>query len=462
MDPTGRTTGHTGGLPPELAYFLAATQAYHDETDRMIEAGEIDDTNVLNWLFSLGPNLVASALDEDYEFDENRTYATYLVDKGVPWGLAGVLGTLLDFIEPGPGEFKAAAKGIVNAAAGLPLLLRNLPSEETLWRVQNMVTGRGPFSDVPAIQVARANYTGLPASYWDSSPQADYLQTAVEDMVKSRTPWYHGDLDDYRVLMAAPTGGRTLDTTQFDPDALQGMLDYLTTAEVPGLSDQKQYLAIRDLVDALQQQDAASQTEALRTLALVTGFDRGGAPHAVGIDRLRQFPDDNYGGANNIWRGATPTENVVFNPNIIDTQREMSLEEFMDLAMSGTLPRATRAFPLAELVADAKAGGFTFDPRTGARPSRGFAFSERPDIETIVPVSEFSEQHLADFINRNAHLLDNPEHFIGAWLDGDNVYIDISTVIDDLNEALRRGYAAKQLAVYDLGNFQSIDTGYRR
>ena len=128
----------------------------------------------------------------------------------------------------------------------------------------------------------------------------------------------------------------------------------------------------------------------------------------------------------------------------------------------GILPSATRALPLEELVADAKAGGFTIDPRTGARPSRGFAFSEHPEIETIIPVSEFSEQHLADFINRNAHLLENPEYFIGAWRDGDNIYLDISTIVDDLDEALRRGYAAKQFAVFDLGNSRSISTGYRR
>lgn len=457
MNSIGRMESHTGGLLPELAAFLAATQAYHDETERMAEAGELGDVNVLNWLFSLGPNLVASAIDEGYEFDENRTYATYLVEKGVPWGVAGVLGSVLDILEPGPGEFKAAAKGITSAAASLPLLLRNLPSEETLFRLQNRLTGRGPFWDLPNSLVARGNRTGRPAQYFTGESQ--YLDSTIRDM-HAVPDEFSVDPDQMEVVFAAPRlGSRTLDTTQTDVEAMMRLLDVIRANDtLPG--GQRDFL-IREFEGAIASGDPLDQSEALRSLALIGGFDRLGAPHEVGIDRLLQFPDDNYA-ASRLLGSVRPTESVVFNPNAIEIQGSMTPEEFLARRAEGTLPRATRAFPLAELVADAKAGGFTFDPRTGARPGRGFAFSEHPEIETIVPVSEFSEQHLADFINRNAHLLEDPEHFIGAWLDGDNVYLDISTIVDDLDEALRRGYAAKQLAVFDLGNFRSIDTGYRR
>lgn len=133
MDPTGRTSGRVGGLPADLAAYMDSIYAEHQDIDTALANGELDPGNLLdflNWVFSLGPNLVASAIDEDYEFDADRSYATYLVEKGVPWGAAGVLGTLFDFLEPGPGELKAAAGGLSGAAVAMadeiPRLIQNV------------------------------------------------------------------------------------------------------------------------------------------------------------------------------------------------------------------------------------------------------------------------------------------------------------------------------------------------
>lgn len=457
MDPTGRTSGATGGLPPDLANFLASSLDFQAETDRMIAAGELEDVNVLNWLFSLGPNLIASAIDEGYEFDENRTYATYLVEKGVPWGVAGVLGSALDLIEPGPGEFKAAAAGITGAGAGLSRLLTRLPAEETLWRIQDRVTGRGPFWDIPTTTVARGNRSGLPVSYHTSEPT--YVSNTIHDF-RGMPGAYGSDVDSMEVLMSTPrAGSNTLDTTQMNVEAMTALLDAIKANS--GIPPQQQAHLIRSFERAIAAQDPLDQSEALRDLALMGGMDRFGAPHQVGIDVLRQLPDDNYA-VSRLLGSVPPTESVVFNPNALDVQEVMTPDQFLYRQLTGNLPRATRPFPLEQLAADARAGGFTFNPRDGSRPTSGFAFSERPDIETIVPLDRFSEADLESFILRNQGLLESPENYLGAWVDNGNVYMDVSTIIADREEALRRALAAQQLGVFDLSNFTTIDTGFRR
>ena len=57
---------------------------------------------------------------------------------------------------------------------------------------------------------------------------------------------------------------------------------------------------------------------------------------------------------------------------------------------------------------------------------------------------------------KQAIIKDNKNLFIGLWLDGGVMYVDISINIEDRAEALEFGKRNKQLAIYDLVNNDSV------
>ena len=57
---------------------------------------------------------------------------------------------------------------------------------------------------------------------------------------------------------------------------------------------------------------------------------------------------------------------------------------------------------------------------------------------------------------KQAIIKDSKNLFIGLWLDGGIMYIDISINIEDRSEALEFAKRNKQLAIYDLINNDSI------
>lgn len=441
----------------------------------------------VNTVFSPLPNALnqvnrIGSPEGDYGYDTSLTYRDVMQNAGYGDTASGLLGFLAELVEPGPGEFAHLAAGVGGAATMLGRLLKSypadealgrtllhsglLPSNETLWRVQDATTGRGPYVDMPSTAgpkvYATENITDQPARYFESTegvdPQPTYISGAISDINSGMT---HVNPENLEVVMGAPVlGTNVFDVTQPNIEMAAAMLDQLKNGvPFPGRD-----LAIRDLENFLATGALSEQSDAWRTMSLGGGFDRAGIPHAVGMDRSLQFPDDNYAASRLLGWGRRPSESVVFNPNAVQIQQAFDLDEFMEMAMDLGLPQAARAFPVDRLTADALAGGFTFNPRTGARPSTGFAFSELPGRELRIPANDFDEFALSQYIANNADVLEDPNHFLGAWLDRntDEVVVDISTVIDDVHEALRRAFAAQQTDIFDLGKFESISTGFRR
>lgn len=116
---------HIEGRKPgwEQLDALMADVNIHDFEDVAPTGGDIGD--FMQFMFSLGPNALSWARQGDeHRFDQERTYSTELVEAGLPWWLAGTLGTGLDFLEPGPEALKAF-KGI----GPLMGLLLNVPRD---------------------------------------------------------------------------------------------------------------------------------------------------------------------------------------------------------------------------------------------------------------------------------------------------------------------------------------------
>lgn len=62
------------------------------------------------------------------------------------------------------------------------------------------------------------------------------------------------------------------------------------------------------------------------------------------------------------------------------------------------------------------------------------------------------------YIESKRALLTDPVNHLGAWLDGDTLYLDITQVYTEFATAVRLGWERKQLAIYDLSTGTEIRT----
>ena len=118
-----------------------------------------------------------------------------------------------------------------------------------------------------------------------------------------------------------------------------------------------------------------------------------------------------------------------------------------------------------------KSGGFTYSPISGGMTKKGFALSVFPKYEkkfgSIGEVTaEVIADHIADAVDEMMKSGDNRIH-VGAWHNSakhgnsdpdEKVYLDVSIVVDDQEEAKDLARKHGQLAIFDLGNGVPIET----
>jgi hypothetical protein len=104
--------------------------------------------------------------------------------------------------------------------------------------------------------------------------------------------------------------------------------------------------------------------------------------------------------------------------------------------------------------------GFSWHPQTG-EPSGGYIGSMWPERGQIIPPTKLTGPSLQKFYQKNRDLLDLPDHYLGAWHDPESgqIYVDVSKHGSDLNDIAMQARAANQKSIFDLGNFETIDTG---
>ena len=101
-------------------------------------------------------------------------------------------------------------------------------------------------------------------------------------------------------------------------------------------------------------------------------------------------------------------------------------------------------------------GGATFNLVTGTSPTTGFVVSERgfelklklfgPVINRDILISAI----VREFIRENGMELNNPENFLGGWIDDGELFLDISRVYDNEHDALRIAVENGQRAYYHI------------
>lgn len=85
----------------------------------------------------------------------------------------------------------------------------------------------------------------------------------------------------------------------------------------------------------------------------------------------------------------------------------------------------------------------------GEPPTKRYGFAPAKDTETPYGVASFTPQDVLNFINRFQDRLADPEKFVGAWMQGDQVILDVSEGHDDFREAYNRAWAGEQQSLWD-------------
>lgn len=100
--------------------------------------------------------------------------------------------------------------------------------------------------------------------------------------------------------------------------------------------------------------------------------------------------------------------------------------------------------------------GFTEDS-AGNRPKTGYMVSLKGMEVKLDGVSGMSDLRLNEVCKVYYNQIDwKPNLYFGAWVDGDDLYLDVSTNIEDREVAIAFGRANEQISIYGIENNEVI------
>jgi len=113
-------------------------------------------------------------------------------------------------------------------------------------------------------------------------------------------------------------------------------------------------------------------------------------------------------------------------------------------------------------------GGVTINPRV--EPTSGFAFAFKKATELRIEVGDLTKEQyvqkvedaLEAFLAAREADFQQADTYLGGWKDGETVVLDVSMVLADKQEALRRAELSDQDAIFDLNTFEEILTNRGR
>lgn len=104
----------------------------------------------------------------------------------------------------------------------------------------------------------------------------------------------------------------------------------------------------------------------------------------------------------------------------------------------------------------AKDQGITISTH-GEIPSHGFVVGGAGH-EEIHGAANLKSADVTHYINAEIGNLTKANHYFGAWVDGNDVYFDVSTVRADKSAALEEGRARDQIAIWSLDEGKGYNT----
>jgi hypothetical protein len=102
-------------------------------------------------------------------------------------------------------------------------------------------------------------------------------------------------------------------------------------------------------------------------------------------------------------------------------------------------------------------GGLTIDPKTGeVYDNGGYAVGGFVPSKTI-PVGQNWHDTVREFVQENASVFNNGHRmYLGTWIDGDTVWLDVSAIFEDKDEAIAVARANGEKAIWDFDNATEI------
>lgn len=106
-------------------------------------------------------------------------------------------------------------------------------------------------------------------------------------------------------------------------------------------------------------------------------------------------------------------------------------------------------------------GGFTYHAVDAHSPKSGTMVSPYPKRTVKVAKERLTADHVIEFGKANADLLVEKQHYIGAWEEKGNVYLDVSVRTPTVQAArdLNRDAKANQIAAWDLTHGGPVQLG---
>ena len=101
-----------------------------------------------------------------------------------------------------------------------------------------------------------------------------------------------------------------------------------------------------------------------------------------------------------------------------------------------------------------KNGGGTFDIYNKQQATTGYMCSVK-DLATV-DLQDFNFSIIDKIIEENKQLLKRKNIYLGTWIDGDKIYIDISKNYKNKYHSLKIAKKLKQLAIFELNTMTSI------
>lgn len=108
----------------------------------------------------------------------------------------------------------------------------------------------------------------------------------------------------------------------------------------------------------------------------------------------------------------------------------------------------------------AREGGFTYNPRTGEQPKKGWAVSVDKQREKVFDHNEpVTVTAILDYWKNNREFFGNEGNNFGGWLDTNTgkFYLDVSKVVPDKETALRLARENDQIGIFNLETKEYVD-----
>lgn len=101
-------------------------------------------------------------------------------------------------------------------------------------------------------------------------------------------------------------------------------------------------------------------------------------------------------------------------------------------------------------------GGITVDRAGKEYKGAGYAVAVSKDTEIVIREELFSSDMLDRVFKLYAHNLQRDNVYLGIWKDNGKVYLDLSEVIQDKEQAIEAGKQRKQIAIFSFEDLETI------